>query len=78
MLLEYKYGYSSWHAARKLPAFYNVIESNLLLLEIYSGMPISRINTLAAYQCWQNYSSGMPIARRYSVLNNWHSAKKNL
>jgi hypothetical protein len=31
-------------------------------------MPISRINTLAACQCWQNYSSGMPIARRYSFL----------
>jgi hypothetical protein len=40
---------ASWHAARNLPVFFNDIESNKLLLEIYSGMPVSRINTLAAY-----------------------------
>jgi hypothetical protein len=40
-------------------------------------MPISRINTLAACQCWQNNSSGMPMARRYSVLTIGSLPKKN-
>jgi hypothetical protein len=40
---------ASWHAARNLTVFFNDIESNQLLLEIYSGMPVSRNNTLAAY-----------------------------
>jgi hypothetical protein len=41
---------ASWHSARNLQAFFHVIESNEVLLEISSGMPIGRINTLAACQ----------------------------
>jgi hypothetical protein len=39
---------ASWHGARKLSAFYNVIEINQLPLKISSIMPISRFETLAA------------------------------
>jgi hypothetical protein len=46
MLLEYST--ASWHATTNLTAFYNVTESYQLPLEISSGMPIRRINTLAA------------------------------
>jgi hypothetical protein len=46
MLLEYST--ASWHAIKQLTAFYNVIESYQLPLEISSGMPIRRINTIAA------------------------------
>jgi hypothetical protein len=44
---------ASWHSARNSQAFFHVIESNQLPLEISSGMPIGRINT-----------SSMPVAAK--------------
>jgi hypothetical protein len=39
-----------WHAARNLTAFYNVMDSNQLSLEISVDMPFGPIDTLAESQ----------------------------
>jgi hypothetical protein len=59
---------ASWHPARNVIAFFHVIESIQLPLEISSGMPIGHRNTLAAYQLLQKFSSGKPMVTRCLML----------